>query len=438
MGFNPQEEPPRIMMVEPGSLAEQAGLRAYDVVVSLNGLSLAEHGSALGALMRGSEPLVFVVQRGDESLTLTIGSPQAPRSDREPVVREYEQVVPEYEQEALEYEQVALELAHVLEARYLFPDRGVQYAEALRTNVTAGRYASSAEPMAFARQVTTELNALAEDRHLVVRAPGAPAPGRQVIRQGPDGGSPSEGERPGGRQMVRRVPGGPGAVMPEAVTESGWLNDEVAFMRIGLMPQSEELKAWAAAFMEEHAAAEALILDLRMCRGGTIDMMNGFLPYLYEEETHLLTMDTRPGAAPGVEERFDELPELRRAETDEDVLRWHHTIVPSATANKPDMPVYVLTGFTGSACEHLTMALKATGRATVVGRRTGGAGHYSTLVTLHGGYSLMLPIGRTYDPRTGVGWELLGIEPDVAVDPSVAEARALELFEEAKRRRGDS
>lgn len=31
------------------------------------------------------------------------------------------------------------------------------------------------------------------------------------------------------------------------------------------------------------------------------------------------------------------------------------------------MPVYVLTDFTASASEHLTQALKSTGRATVVG-----------------------------------------------------------------------
>jgi C-terminal processing protease CtpA/Prc len=58
------------------------------------------------------------------------------------------------------------------------------------------------------------------------------------------------------------------------------------------------------------------------------------------------------------------------------------------------------------------------------------------MVELSGGYTLMLPIGRTYDPRTGAGWELVGIEPDVPVDPSVAEARALEMFNEAERRPG--
>jgi hypothetical protein len=320
----------------------------------------------------------------------------------------------------------------VLEARYLFPEHGTEYAEFLRTAARDGRYQTAGEPGAFARQLTTDLNGVWEDRHLRVSAPGAPMPGRRVVRAEPDADANPTAPPPAPTR-VRVEPGTSGGAMTEPVPASGWLTDEVAFMQIGLMPEDDALKAWAATFMEEHANAGAFVLDLRMCRGGTLDMMNGFLPYLFGEETHLLNMDLRPGAAPGVAARFDDLPELRRVDTTDDVLTWEHTIVPSETSNRPDMPVYVLTGFTGSACEHLTMALKATGRATVIGSRTGGAGHYSTIVELPGEYSLMLPIGRTYDPRTGEGWEIVGIEPHIDVDPAMAEERALELYEQSKR-----
>ncbi|KPJ82044.1 MAG: hypothetical protein AMS19_07465 [Gemmatimonas sp. SG8_23] len=429
IGFNPMDAEPRVMIVEPGSLADAAGFRVDDVVVSLNGRPMAEHGPALADLMRGSDPLTFVVRRGSEELTLTIGDGATAASTPAPV-GPAPRVVDEATLRA--YEQVALELADVLEARYLFAEHGVEYAEFLRAAVRDRRYETAGDTGAFARQLTTELNGVWEDRHLRVSAPGAPTPGRRIVRSGPapDSAQAGTGAAP---TRVRMAPGTPGGMTPEPVPESGWLTDEVAFMRIGLMPQDEELKRWAAAFMEEHADAGALVLDLRMCRGGTLEMMNGFLPYLFGEETHLLNMDLRPGAADDVAAGFDAMPELRRADTTDDVLSWEHTIVPSQTHNRPDMPVYVLTGFTGSACEHLTMALKATGRATVIGSRTGGAGHYSTIVELPGGYSLMLPIGRTYDPRTGEGWEIVGIEPDIAVDPDMAEERALELYAEAKR-----
>lgn len=337
-----------------------------------------------------------------------------------------------------EYDAAALRAADLLEARYLFPDRGRQYAELLRRNVEAGRYAQSTGPEAFAQRVTTDLNELAEDRHLRISGPGGPAPGRRVIRRNPGDSSNAGARAARARGTPTESPGpaerrDPGGAMPEPVSESGWLNDEVAFMRIGLMPDDPELQRWAAEFMEEHAAAEALILDLRICRGGTIGMMNAFLPYLYGEETHLVTMDMRIGADEGTTLRFDDLPELRRVDAGQGLARWEHWVTPSDVANKPEMPVYVLTGFTGSACEHLTMALKVTRRATVIGDTTGGAGHFATFVDLPGGYSMMLPIGRTYDPRTGDGWELTGIEPHVRVDPAYAEARALELFESSRR-----
>jgi C-terminal processing protease CtpA/Prc len=415
IGFNPMAAEPRIMMVEPGSLADVAGFLTHDVVVSLNGRPMSAHGTALADLMSGSEPLTFIVRRGSEQLTLTIGEGTDGSSSPPASAQLAPRVVNEATLRA--YEEVAIELAEVLEARYLFPERGTEYADFLRTAVRDGRYQTAGDPDAFARQLTTGLNGVWEDRHLRVSEPGAPTPGRRIMRA---------------------EPGTSGGTTPEPVPESGWLTDEVAFMRIGLMPQDDALKAWAATFMEEHAEAGAFVLDLRMCRGGTLDMMNGFLPYLFGEETHLVNMDLRPGAADEVEARFDELPELRRVDTTDDVVRWEHTIVPSKTSNRPDMPVYILTGFTGSACEHLTMALKATGRATVIGSRTGGAGHYSTTVGLPGGYSLMLPIGRTYDPRTGEGWEIVGIEPDIAVDPTIAEERALELYEQGRSGRDGS
>jgi hypothetical protein len=38
-----------------------------------------------------------------------------------------------------------------------------------------------------------------------------------------------------------------------------------------------------------------------------------------------------------------------------------------------------------------------------------------------------LPVGRTYDIKTGKDWEGSGIAPDIAVDPKLALVKALEL-----------
>jgi C-terminal processing protease CtpA/Prc len=253
----------------------------------------------------------------------------------------------------------------------------------------------------FAEQLTTDLAAVSHDAHLRVLP------------------------RAGGLQQA--VSGDPDTAAP-GVRESGWLDDKVAFARISMMPDTPAAQAWGDLFMREHADATALILDLRMCLGGTVAMMNGFLPYLYDAPTHLLTMDMRPGADQETEDWFDDTPELRRVETDGSVVRWEHWIEPNEAA-KPDMPVYVLTDTTASACEHLTAALKATDRATVIGATTSGAGHFVAFHEFGDGYSVILPIGRTFDPITGSGWEGDGISPHIAVDPRDAEAEALLLIE---------
>jgi C-terminal processing protease CtpA/Prc len=80
-----------------------------------------------------------------------------------------------------------------------------------------------------------------------------------------------------------------------------------------------------------------------------------------------------------------------------------------------DARVFALTGRTGSACEHLAQALKQTGRATLVGGVTGGAGHYGgERVFGAGRFQVFLPVGNSYAPGAE-SWEGVGVVPDRAV-----------------------
>ena len=81
---------------------------------------------------------------------------------------------------------------------------------------------------------------------------------------------------------------------------------------------------------------------------------------------------------------------------------------------------------TASAAEHLALALKRTGRATLVGETTAGAGHYGRPIPVRR-YSVFVPFGRTYDPQAGQGWEGTGVAPDVATPADRALEVALSL-----------
>jgi len=93
-----------------------------------------------------------------------------------------------------------------------------------------------------------------------------------------------------------------------------------------------------------------------------------------------------------------------------------------------DAKVYLLTSKgTFSAAEHLSLALKRTHRATLVGEATGGGAHFGGMAPMGKGYAAFIPVGRTFDPDTGESWEGTGVKPDVAVPADKALDEALKL-----------
>lgn len=293
------------------------------------------------------------------------------------------------------------ELAAMLEERYVFPEVADQYAEHLRTRAEAGAYDGASDPQQLAAQLEGELNAIHRDAHLRVTLSGGSEPGRRVLRAPPG---------------------------DDAFGDAQWLADGVAYLRINMLPGDEGSQARMASILDRYADADALILDLRTCRGGTLGVMDVLLSRLYEEPTQLVTMDTRAGADRGLEDFYAGVATMRAINTaPRNVRRWQHWAQPtSPVSSLADARVFVLTDETASACEHLSLALKETGRATLIGATTRGAGHYGGEETFgNGQFQVFIPIGRTYVERTGRGWEGVGIAPDEAVAAREALNQAL-------------
>jgi C-terminal processing protease CtpA/Prc len=139
-------------------------------------------------------------------------------------------------------------------------------------------------------------------------------------------------------------------------------------------------------------------------------------------------MDTRRGADRGLEDFYAgsrTMREIRNAPRN--VRRWQHWAQPtSPVSSLADARVFVLTNETASACEHLSLALKETGRATLIGATTRGAGNYGGEEAFGNGvFQVFVPIGRTYAESTGQGWEGTGIAPDRVTAPQEALNEAL-------------
>lgn len=298
---------------------------------------------------------------------------------------------------AAEARKTALDLAQKLDETYVFPDVAKRYAAMLQANASSGAYDNIASARALAQRLTDDLRAVSPDAHLRV-TPTAPQPAVHNASA----------------SAVPRFPWTP-------IEEQRWLAPGVAYIRFNVFPGDEATSAAIRDFMLTHAAAKAIIFDNRTHHGGALAEMNSIFPYLFAKSTVLLTLDTRESVAE------DEEPLVRRTAGPAGVVRREHFVEPGTTEKRLfKAKVFVLTSpVSASAAEHMTMALKRTHRATIIGEPTAGAGHYGWPVKVGDKFDVFIPVGRTFDPDTGKDWEGTGVAPDVAVPARDALVEAL-------------
>jgi hypothetical protein len=297
------------------------------------------------------------------------------------------------------------DLAAGLEDNFVFPEAGKAYAALLRANLAAGSYSNFTDAQAFAEKVTADLQAVHKDGHLRLRPVTAE---QRSGRQAPNGGPPDK----------------------SAVAKSGWLADGVAYIDFQGFPGNEATVADVRKFLDTHADARSVIIDARRNGGGGLAEMNLLFAQLFAAPTTLVVMDIRQA----VEEKHGtpfgaDDPLLRKVAGPATIIRREHIVVPAAGQGAlKKAKVYLLTSKnTFSAAEHLSLSLKRTRRATLVGEATGGGAHFGGMAPMGDGYAAFIPVGRTFDPDTGKSWEGTGVAPDVAVPADKALDEALKL-----------
>lgn len=298
-------------------------------------------------------------------------------------------------------------LAQALEAAYYDPAQGRAYAALLRADLAKGAYDNLDDPSALGAKITADLNALSPDGHLRIAPTAAFARPRPPAADAP---------------LSTRISGPPGM-------EEAKMIGDVAYLRFNQFPDDPKVDKAARDFLLAHADAGAVIIDSRPNRGGGVGVMAAILPLLYAQKTTLVRMDARAGVeeeGPGFEDVLVPQPAPK------DFARTDHIVTPDRTETRLQRtPVYYLTSRrSGSAAEHLALAFKRTGRATLVGETTAGANHFGDMKTI-GRFTAFIPFGRTYDPDTGKDWEGTGVAPDVAVPADAALDAALALARKA-------
>lgn len=282
---------------------------------------------------------------------------------------------------------------------YVFPEKGVAVAKALKGRLARHGYDAITGCAALADTLTAQLQAITHDRHLRVVYVHDPLP----AEEGPDHG-PSDEEveqqeaaarqRNFGFEKMERLPG------------------NVGYLEVRQFFNASLAGATAAAAMNWLANTDALIIDVRRNGGGDAGTVALVCSYLFPARGRVHLND------------FYIPREQQTLQT------WTLPYVPGQ--RYVDRPVYVLTsGRTFSAAEEFAYDLKTQGRATLVGEVTGGGAHPVQPTRLTDHFGLSLPWGRAINPVTKTNWEGTGVAPDVVVPADQALAKAQHLALEA-------
>lgn len=289
-------------------------------------------------------------------------------------------------------------LAVRLEEDFYLPEEGTAYAAYLRSV-----HPREESPEFLAQEVTAGLQGVFSDGHLKVEH----VPAGQV-----------SDEKTADEEVAQSL--------PPAIADWRMLDDETAYIALThFIPNDAELVELKRA-ISAFTGAKSLIIDLRKTLGGSTEVIDLFTEQLFDRSQDFLWMDTREavelrGASP-----FVDGPTMRRIDAPKGIVRRVHQVVPVADPKMADTSVYILTSHrTASAGEHFALAMKRTGRALVIGETTHGAGRFGSHIKLPCGYRAFIPMGQTYDPDTGSGWEGTGVEPDIATPASEALGTAL-------------
>jgi C-terminal processing protease CtpA/Prc len=181
--------------------------------------------------------------------------------------------------------------------------------------------------------------------------------------------------------------------------------------------------------MEEYAGAKAVIIDGRHNHGGGGDEMNVMLPYFFAARTTVMDMELSRKVAG--EMRFTADQYFHEVPAPAGRIRLEQVVEPQQGEHRlfGAKVYYLISSDTGSAGEAFGFILKTTGRGTLVGQTTLGLNHFGQMVQIGQGLEVFLPVGRSFDPRTGKDWERVGVVPDVATAPDAALAVATKLAE---------
>jgi hypothetical protein len=270
--------------------------------------------------------------------------------------------------------------ADLLRTEYLSPELGEAAAKKIEAELGAGRYESLSGRVAFAQQVTADLQSVTHDKHVRVRV-DAPA----------------------------SAPATPLVTSESGVVRADRLDGNIGYIEISGFPVVERFRTAVDRAMAALMDTRALIVDVRRNRGGSPDsvayLVSHFMDPAKPTLLHIFVKRT-----PGTRE-FTKSTQMS---------------VKTARSYR-GKPVYVLTSaMTFSGGEEFAYDMQSSKLGTLVGETTGGGANGGGLVPIGSGMSLFVVRTRQENPVTGTNWEGVGVRPEITTAQDDALKVALE------------
>ena len=275
-------------------------------------------------------------------------------------------------------------LAEALRDQYIFPDVGQKAAAKISARLAAGDYDSVSDPAGFAARLSTDVAAVARDKHLNVWSTvGSPAPAASKA------------------EMMPRQEAG--------ITRADRLQGGVGYIEVVGFPPLDGSKRAIDKAMNSLGGSKALIIDLRRNGGGSPETVAYLVSFLLPAGPPIAINDIV----------------ARTAKTTEFTRKSFSSVPTPIRFDR--VPVYVLTsGQTFSGGEEFAYDVQALKRGTLVGEITGGGANPASVVELGHGLAASIPDGRAENPITKSNWESVGVQPEVRVAAKDALKVALE------------
>lgn len=321
-------------------------------------------------------------------------------------------------------------LIEIIRNEYVEPGKAKAFVAALEASVKEGAYEQERLASSFINATNKLLHAVYPDKHLGVLTAERFALMQTRFKSEPETHTKPEAHaKPEQHQPEQHQPNQHSAGHASSSKKEGSGLDkigianvseisrdglnQIGYLSFSRFDNSEAAKNFVNRVFSTFSDADGIIIDLRECGGGDAEMVKYLSNYFFDKPTHLLTSEFAKNTN-GDREQAE---------------RWTNPNALSAIFAKKPLKI-LISEKTFSAAESFAYGMQVTNRAQIVGQTSGGGGYMNDFFELPSSLGVSVSVGRTFDPRTGKGWQIVGVKPDLVTEQGHGLYTALQSYTE--------